>query len=467
MSMSRWDSDQQGEMWIPSEQMARSPGHPFYMKLNQVLREEGFDRKIEELCAPFYKEGGRPSIPLGVYFRMLLAGYFEGIDSQRGIAWRCADSLSLREFLGLSLTERSPDHSSLTRIRKRLSLDVHEQMFSLVLAMAHKRGLLRGKTVLVDATTLEANAAMRSIMRKDTGEDWNEYLTRLAQADGIEEPTAEDLQRYDNKRTGKKVSNKDWRSKTDPDARIAKMKDGRTHMAYKAEHAVDLDSGMILAAAIEPAGSSDAETLKGRLVDAQANLLRAGSEQALEEAVADKGYHKLDTLVWTAENGIRTYLPEKQHRGARDWSQHTPARKRCYHNNRRRTKGPRGRRLLRLRGERVERSFAHVCETGGARRTWIRGTEETSKYYTMRALAFNLGVLLRSICGIGKPRVLQDKRKGRKGLHAEAIRLFRAIAARVRALRAHKARITSAVPGRETIRQAIQQKKIAPCSTGC
>ena len=351
MSMSRWDSDPQGEMWIPSEEMPRSPGHPFYMKLNQVLSEEEFDRKIEEICAPFYKEGGRPSIPLGVYFRMLLAGYFEGIDSQRGIAWRCADSLSLREFLGLALSERTPDHSSLTRIRKRLSLDAHEQMFSLVLAMAHKRGLLRGKTVLVDATTLEANAAMRSIVRKDTGEDWNEYLTRLAKADGIEEPTAEDLQRYDTKRKGKKVSNKDWRSKTDPDARIAKMKDGRTHMAYKAEHVVDADSGLIIAAAIEPAGSSDAETIKSRLIDAQASLLRAGSEQVLEEAVGDKGYHKLDTLAWTAELGIRTYLPEKQQRGKRDWNNYTAAQKRSYHNNRRRTKGPRGRRLLRLRGE--------------------------------------------------------------------------------------------------------------------
>jgi len=464
MSMSRWDSDQQGEMWIPSEQMARSPGHPFYLKLNQVLREEDFDREIEELCAPYYKEGGRPSIALGVYFRMLLAGYFEGIDSQRGIAWRCADSLSLREFLGLSLTERAPDHSSLTRIRKRLPLDVHEQMFALVLAMAQRRGLLRGKTVLVDATTLEANAAMRSIVRKDTGEDWNDYLTRIAKADGIEEPTAEDLQRYDNKRTGKKVSNKDWRSKTDPDARIAKMKDGRTHMAYKAEHAVDLDSGMILAAAIEPAGSSDAETLKGRLVDAQANLLRAGSEQAVEEAVGDKGYHKLDTLEWTAQNGIRTYIPEKQQRGARDWSHYTQAQKISYHNNRRRTKGPRGRRLLRLRGERVERSFAHVCETGGARRTWIRGTEEISKYYQMRTLAFNLGILLRSVCGIGKPRALQD---ARKGLRAALFRIFRACAARIRNLRADNARTLSAVPGGRTIWQIIRQKKIALCSTGC
>jgi len=249
MSLSSFDSDGQGEMWIASEQIARSPGHPFYAKLNQVLREEEFDRRLEELCAPYYQDGGRPSIPLGQYVRMLLIGYFEGIDSQRGIAWRCADSLSLREFLGLALTDSAPHHSSLTRIRQRLPLEVHERMFAMVLEIGQKRGVLRGKTLLVDSTTLEANAAMRSIVRQDTDEDWTAYLKRLAGADGIEEPTAEDMARYDQKRTGKKVSNEDWRSKTDPDARIAKMKEGTTYLAYKAEHAVDLESGMIVASA--------------------------------------------------------------------------------------------------------------------------------------------------------------------------------------------------------------------------
>ena len=408
MSLSPFDADRQDEMWIASEQIARSPGHPFYTKLNEVLREEEFDRRLEALCAPYYKDGGRDSIPVGQYFRMLLIGYFEGIDAQRAIAWRCADSLSLREFLAIPLTEKAPHHSSLTRIRQRLPLDVHERMFALVLEIARKRGVLRGKTLLVDSTTLEANAAMRSIVRKDTGEDWTAYLTRLAEADGLDNPTAEDLARYDQKRKGKKVSNEDWRSKTDPDARIAKMKDGTTHLAYKAEHAVDLDSGLIVAAAIEPAGSSDADTMQGRLIDAQANLMRAGSEQAVEEVVGDKGYHKIEVLDQVAQRGIRTYLPEKKERGKRDWSRYTDDQRHAYRANRRRTRGERGRRLLRRRGERAERSFAHVCETGGGRRTWLRGTENVSKYHQLRTLAFNLGILMRSLCRIGKPRILQN-----------------------------------------------------------
>jgi transposase len=407
MSLSSFDDDGQGELWIPTEQIARSPGHPFYVKLNRVLRQEQFDRRIEALCAPYYKAGGRPSIPLGVYFRMLLIGYFEGIDSQRGIAWRCADSMSLREFLGLELTQRAPDHSSLTRIRQRLPLAVHEQLFAMVLEIGQKRGLLRGKTILVDSTTLEANAAMRSIVRKDTGEDWTQYLKRLAKADGIEEPTAEDLARYDKKRKDKKVGNEEWQSRTDPEARIAKMKDGTTHLAYKAEHAVDVDSGLIVAAAIEPAGAADGETIKSRVIDAQANLIRAGSPQAVEEAVGDKGYHKTESLEWLAKAGVRTYIPEKKERGKRRWENWTASQNHAYRANRRRTRGVRGRRLLRRRGELVERSFAHVCETGGARRAWLRGAEEISKYYQLRALAFNLGVLLRSLFGIGKPRVLQ------------------------------------------------------------
>ena len=429
MSLNSFQSDSQGELWIASDQIVRSPGHPFYLKLNQVLREEAFDRQIEQLCAPYYKAGGRPSIPLGVYLRMLLVGYFEGIDSQRGIAWRCADSLSLREFLAIPLTERTPDHSSLTVIRKRLPLAVHEQMFALVLAIAQRRGLLRGKTILVDATTLEANAAMRSIVRKDTGENWPDYLRRLAKDDGIEEPTAEDLARYDKKRKGKKTSNKEWESRTDPDARITKMKDGTTHLAYKAEHAVDLDSSLIVAAAIEPAGSSDGETIKGRMIDAQVNLIRAGSEQAVEETVADKGYHKTETLEWLDDGGVRSYIPEKKERGKRQWEKWTAKQNKAYRANRRRTKGKRGRALMRRRGELVERSFAHICETGGARRSWLRGTENVAKYYHLRALAYNLGVMLRLLFGIGKPRVLQD---GIKQAIAAVFSVFRAWAASIR-----------------------------------
>ena len=239
---------QQDELFIPTAKVVTGPGHPFYTKLNEVLFEAGFDGFLEKLCAPYYKTGGRPGIPPGVYFRMVLIGYFEGIDSQRGIAWRCADSLGLRTFLGISLTEETPVHASMTMIRQRLPESVFDKVFVFVLGLLHQKGLLRGKAVAIDATTLEANAAMKSIVRKDTGEDWKAYLQGLAKAEGIANPTEEDLRRLDRARKGKKVPNEQWESRTDPESRIAKMKDGRTHLAYKAEHAVDLVSEAIVAA---------------------------------------------------------------------------------------------------------------------------------------------------------------------------------------------------------------------------
>jgi len=272
MAVGRRESDEQVE-WVMTTDLPKSPGHPFYRKLNGVLRESGFDRFCEQLCAPYYAERmGRPSIPPGVYFRMLLVGYFEGIESQRGIAWRCSDSLALREFLGMKVRQASPDHSSLTVIRKRLPVEVHEQVFAKVLSIAQEKGLLKGGTVAVDATTLEANAAMKSIVRKDSGEDWKEYVGKLAKEAGLENPTAEELRRFDRKRKGKKVSNDDWQSPSDPDSRIAKMKDGDTHLAYKAEHAVDLKTEMVVAAQVYHADQADSETLIETLYAAQENL---------------------------------------------------------------------------------------------------------------------------------------------------------------------------------------------------
>jgi transposase len=255
MAMGKRESERQDDLFITHDRLPKSPGHVFYVKLNQLLAEAEFDRWVEALCAPCYASGqGRPSIPPGVYFRMLLVGYFEGINSQRGIAWRCSDSLSLRAFLGVPLHEDAPDHSSLSYIRQRLPLAVHEQVFVKVLAIAQEKKLLKGKTVAVDSTTLEANAAMKSIVRRDTGEDWNEYLTRLMHEQGLAEPgtqpTAEELRRFDKTRKNKTVSNDEWLSPTDPDSRIARMKDGTTHLAYKAEHVLDLDTEIILAAEI-------------------------------------------------------------------------------------------------------------------------------------------------------------------------------------------------------------------------
>jgi transposase len=394
-------------MWVATADLPKSPGHPFYRKLNALLQESDFDRFCEERCAPYYAETmGRPSIPPGVYFRMLLVGYFEGIDSQRGIAWRCSDSLALREFLGMKAAERSPEHSSLTVIRQRLSVEAHEQVFTRVLSIAQAKGLLNGSTVAVDSTTLEANAAMKSIVRKDSGEDWKEYVGRLAKEAGLENLTAEELRRFDRKRKGKKCSNGDWQSPSDPDARITKMKNGDTHLAYKAEHAVDLETTMVLAAQIYHATEADTETLTETLAAAQENLEEAGSEQKVEETVADKGYHKAETLVECGETEIRTYIPERKGK-RRTWTDKPEGQQEAVYANRRRCKGARSKRLQRQRSERVERSFAHVCETGRARRSWIRGILEVSKRYLIQVAGHNLGILMRKLFGVGTPRSLQ------------------------------------------------------------
>jgi len=406
MALGRRRSSHQGELFVTSADLPQSPGHAFYDRLNELLALADFDRFVEDLCRPHYAdEVGRPSLPPGTYFRMLFVGYFEGIDSQRGIAWRCADSLSLRAFLAIPPTDASPDHSSLTKIRKRLPEVVHERVFARVLAIAHEQDLLKGKTVGVDSTTLEANAAMRAIVRTDTGENYKTYLKRLAQEAGIENPTDEQLRRFDRKRK-KKGSNKEWASATDADSRIAKMKDGRTHLAYKAEHAVDRDSGLVLSAAIHPADQGDAATLVDSLLRTQIILVRAGLEIEVEEPVADKGYHKSETLAECTGWGWRTYIPEPK-RKKRTWTDKPESWRVATAANRRRVRGARSKRLQKRRSEFVERTFAHVCGTGGARRTWLRGRVNVTKRYLMQVAAHNLGVVMRSLFGVGKPRVLQ------------------------------------------------------------
>lgn len=406
VGMGHRPTERQANLWAATTDLPQSPGHAFYDRLNGLLAEAGFDRYVEDLCRPYYADGqGRDSIPPGVYFRMLFIGYFEALDSQRAIAWRCSDSLSLRAFLGVPLTEPTPDHSSLTRIRQRLPLDVHERVFIHVLQVAQDKKLLRGKTVAVDSTTLEANAAMRGIVRKDTGEDYKEFLKRLMAEQGIDSPTDEDLRRFDKKRK-KKASNQEWQSPADPDSRIAKMKDGTTHLAYKAEHTVDLDSEFVLAAAVHTADQSDPSTLVDSVLLAQVNLVMAGSEQEVEEAVADKGYHKAETLADCERCNTRTYIPEPKGRDY-NWEDKPPEWRKATAANRRRTKGARSKRLQKKRSELVERSFAHVCETGGGRRTWLRGLTEVTKRYVVQVAAHNLGLLMRKLFGVGKPRALQ------------------------------------------------------------
>jgi transposase len=437
MALGHRNPEQQPSFWIAVDELPRSEGHVFYRKLNTLLREAGFDEFIEKLCEPYYHDSmGRPGIPPGVYFRMLLVGYFEGISSQRGIAWRCADSLSLREFLGIPLGEETPDHSSLSRVRDRLPLPVHQQVFCFVLELADKKGLLKGKTVGVDATTLEADAAMKSIVRRDTGEDWQEYVQRLMREAGQleegQEASAEEIARFDRKRKDKKVSNTEWQSETDPDSRITKMKDGRTHLAYKAEHVVDLDTELILAAEVYHADAADVDTLGPTISQAQDNLLAAESDAEIREAVADKGYSANETVAELEfTEGLRTYIVEPQHSQRRNWKNKPDEERRAVTNNRRRVRGQRGRALQRERSEKVERSFAHVCETGGSRRTWLHGIEKVRKRYLMSAMARNLGLVMRALFGFGTARSLQGEGDLADALYSA---LFNALTALTRLL---------------------------------
>jgi len=410
MSMGNRRTQHQESLWIETSSLARSAGHRFYEKLNALLKKHGFDAMVEAACSEFYSHGvGRPSTAPGVYFRMLFVGFFEGIDSERGIAWRAADSMALRSFLGYGLDETTPDHSNLSRTRNRIDLDTHQKIFDWVLRALAKEGLLKGKSLGIDATTLEANAALRSIVRRDTGENYDEFLDGLAKASGVETPTREDRSKIDKNRKGK-GSNKDWKSPGDPDARITKMKDGRTHLAHKAEHAVDMDTGALVAVTLQGADLGDTTTVHKTVASAKQNVSEAAREpearknmKPLRETVCDKGYHGSECLIeLQSEQNLNTYVAEPK-RGRRKWKNKREQQRATYA-NRRRIKSEGGKALMRKRGELVERSFAHLYDTGAMRRTHLRGHQNILKRLLIHAAGFNLSLILRKTIGKGTPR---------------------------------------------------------------
>src|ERR1700684_2342632 len=343
---------EQASLWVATVELPKSPGHPFYTRLNALLDADNFDQFVEGQCAKLYAPVmGRPSLAPGRYFRLLLVGYFEGIGSARGGGWRASDALAVRAFLRLPVDEPPPDHTTISRTRRIIDLESHRAVFTWVQQRLVAAGLLRGKTVAVDATMLEANAAMRSIVRRDTGESYQEFLTGLAQASGIATPTRADLARLDRKRK-KKTSNEDWKYPGDPDAKIAKMKDGRTHLAYNAEHAVDLETGALVAVTLQDADQGDTTTIIETVIAAAEQIEDAQAEiqapQPLTELIADKGYHSNETMIELAAVGLRSYVAEPD-RGRRDWSEE-PAAQTLVYANRRGIRGARGRRLVRQRG---------------------------------------------------------------------------------------------------------------------
>lgn len=410
--MGKRERARQPAMWIATTALPTSASHPFYARLNQVLAEQAFDDFVERQCAPFYATTlGRPGLPPGIYFRLLLIGYFEGLDSERGIAWRAADSFALRDFVGVGLDAVPADHSTISRTRRLIDLETHRTVFTWVLQCLGGAGLVKGKTLGIDATTLEANAALRSIVRRDSGESYQDFLTKLAQASGMATPTRADLARIDRKRK-KKGANKDWTHPHDPDARITKMKDGRTHLAHKAEHAVDLETGAIVGVTVQGADQGDTTTIETTLPEAVEQLAAVaavtdGVVATGEEVVADKGYHSKQKMLELQTLGVRTYISEPD-RGPQRWIAQRAERDAVYA-NRRRIRGPRGKRLLRCRGERLERPNALLYETGGMRRTHLRGHANILKRLLIHVSGCNLGLLMRTRFGIGTPRGLQGR----------------------------------------------------------
>ena len=405
----RGPEEKQEPIWIEAARLATPVGHPFYEHLNRLLSKRGFDTFAESACASFYSKTGRPGLAL-------LVGYFEGIDSERGIAWRTADSLALRSFLGFELSQITPDHSTISRTRRLIDVETHRKVFLWVLGMLAEEGLLKGNTVAIDGTTLEANAALRSIVRRDTGEGYDDFLRGLAKESGIETPTREQLARLDRKRKNK-GNNDDWKNPHDPDAQITKMKDGRTHLAHKAEHAVDLETGAILAVTLQPAAIGDTQTVYETLTQCGGHVreVAAHAESKAEqlnpegpaELVLDKGYHSNDVLVILKDVEVRSYCSEPD-RGRRNWNGKEEEQSAVYQ-NRRHIRGERGKRLLRQRGELAERSFAHMYETGGMRRTHLRRHDNIIKRLLIHAGAFNLSLIMRKITGRGTPRGFQGR----------------------------------------------------------
>jgi transposase len=409
--------ERQEPLWYRSE-LPAAPGHPFYSRLNEVLDKAGFDRFCEDRCAGFYHTKlGRPSLAPGLYFRIMMIGFFEGLDSERGIAWRLADSLTLRQFLSLGLDENTPDHVTISRTRRLIGGETHQLIFTWVLERLSQEGLIKGKTIGVDSTTLEANAAMKSIVRRDTGENYNAYLKRVAEAEGADATDTAALRRMDRKRK-KKTSNEDWESPSDGEAEITKLKDGRTALAYKAENAVDMETGAIVAVTTHGGAAGDTATVAETVMEAGvavAALLTADPPEGkyamhpggVEEVVADKGYHSNEVAVVFAELELRTYIAEPE-RGARHWAG-KEAEQEAVYGNRRRIRGERGKRLQRQRGEKLERNFAHQFDTGGMDRLYVRGMENVHKKLLIQAAACNLALLMRSMYGAGKPRAAHDQ----------------------------------------------------------
>ena len=398
----------QSEFWVAANRLPKASPSRFYELLNATLEGMNFPGQVREICAPAYADeskGGRPGIDPVVYFKMLMIGFFEGLESERQIASRCADSLSLRGFLGYRLDEATPEHSSMSVIRLRLGAECFQAVFTLVLAALHEHGLLKGKHLGIDSSVIEANASLRSLKERNTEESYWEYVQRLAKEAGLETSDAAELRRFDRKRSGRKTSNEQWQNPHDPDAKIGKTKDGATDMVYLPEHTVDLETGTIVQAQVLPGDHRDSEELSDRVIEAVVAVQEAKQDEAAlpDTLTGDKGFFSLKEVGLLHEFSIKTVIPDP-HSGRRRLDRLSPPERQALGRAERSVRSKYGKRLLRKRGQHIERSFAHVLDAGGMRRATLRGLENLNKRHQIAAACYNLSQLLRRLHGVGTPK---------------------------------------------------------------
>ena len=394
---------------MATEQLPKSPKSTFYAKLDETLESFGFAGKVRQICAPAYKQTGtgRPGIDPVVYLKRIMVGFFEDLPSERAIAARCADSMSIRAFLNYELDEKTPDHSSFTVIRQRLGLDLYERIFTLSLQALREHGLLRGKNLGIDSSVIEANASLRALVHRNTEEQYWDYVKRLAAESGIDPDDAAAVRKFDRHRPGK-GSNQEWVNPYDPDAKIGRTKDGATDMIYKPEAVVDLDTGAIVQAQVHNGDQADHKEMATRVLEAQQNINQAAGEKldtlTVNTVTSDKGYYAVNELQTLQHEEIRTVIADPIDNRRLDKLE--TDQKKAVQAARRSVKSKSGKDLLRRRGMHIERSFAHILDCGGMRRTTLRGWENLNKRFKLAAAFYNLSQLMRKLFGIGTPKQL-------------------------------------------------------------
>ena len=410
MFKARQKTEVQKELWVVADRLPQASPSRFYELLNGTLEEMDFARQVREMCAPAYAEaarGGRPGIDPVIYFKMLMVGFFEGIESERQIAFRCGDSLSLRGFLGYALDEATPDHSSMSIIRQRLGSECFERVFALVLTAMRQHGLLKGRHLGIDSSVIEANASLRSLKERNTEESYWDYVQRLAGESGLQTTDGAELRSFDRKRPGKKMSNEQWKNPHDPDAKIGKTKAGATDMVYLPEHAVDLETGAIVQAQVLAGDHRDSEELSERVIEAVINIQEAigtkDPEGMPETLTADKGYFSLLEVGRLQEMSVKPVISDPK-RAQRRFDKLSSAQRQSLARVQRSVSSKYGKRLLRKRGQHIERSFAHVLDAGGMRRATLRGLENLNKRHQIAAACYNLSQLMRRLYGVGTPK---------------------------------------------------------------